>query len=167
MLVLLVTNRRDLTTDFLIRELNQRKIHFFRLNTDIITEFSITIDPLGQTTSIEGPNFTLNTNDISVAYYRRPLLFTTNDTYGAYQNYIQTEWGALLNALYRIIGHRWFSHPINILRAGDKSRQLSLAHEIGFSVPKTIFTNNYCAAKKLQSKYSLVAKPMKQALIGR
>ena len=165
MLVLLVTNRRDLTTDFLIRELNRREMRTCRLNTDVITEFSFAMDPVGQTAAIKGPSFTLNTDDISVAYLRRPLLSIPSDTFGAYDTYVRTEWNVFLNALYGLIGNRWFSHPNNILQAGDKSRQLKLAHEIGFNIPDTTISNNLTAVQELQCQFSLIAKPMKQALI--
>ena len=165
MLALLLTNRRDLTTDFLIRELIRRKITACRLNTDVITDFSIAMDPVKQTTAIKGPSFTLNTNDVSVAYFRRPLFSFANDTFGAYQSYVRMEWNVFLGALYGIIGNCWFSHPNNILQAGDKSRQLKLANEIGFRVPETIITNDLTEVQNLQRKFSLIAKPIKQALI--
>ena len=165
MLALLLSNRRDLTTDFLVRELTERKVKLCRLNTDVISNMSFVMDPLQRKTEISRKNFTVNTDDISVAYFRRPSLSVPKDTIPPFRNYVTTEWSVFLTALYSIIGDRWFNHPHNILQAEDKARQLKLAHQIGFLVPETRITNDLAAIRQLQRDFSLVAKPMKQALI--
>ena len=50
MLTLLLSNRRDLTTDFLVRELTERKVNFCRVNTDAISSMSFVMDPVQQNT---------------------------------------------------------------------------------------------------------------------
>ena len=102
---------------------------------------------------------------VSVAYFRRPLVSFSDASLGAYRHYVTTEWNAFLKALYAIIGDRWFSHPNAIFLAEDKSRQIRLAHEVGFNVPETVITNDLDAVKEIQQDFKLVAKPMRQALI--
>ena len=165
MSILLVTNRRDLTTDFLIREFNKRKLVFSRLNTDIVTESFVVLNPAFNTIAIRDVCSKIDTDSISVAYFRRPDISPPNDTLGVYRDYVWTEWNAFLQALYISIGHRWFSHPNNILIAEDKPRQLGIAHEIGFNVPETIITNDIKAVQALSKEFSLIAKPLKRALI--
>lgn len=165
MIALLLSNSRDLTTDFLVREFARRNVHFFRLNTDTMSGTSFVMDPVQQRVTINGINFALSTDDISVAYFRRPLLSLPKDTNEAFHNYITTEWSVFLTALYSMVGDRWLNHPTNILQAEDKARQLQLAHQIGFRVPRTLIANDLDAVRQLQRDFSLVAKPMKQALI--
>ena len=165
MSILLVTNRRDLTTDFLIRELNKRNLIFNRLNTDIVTDSLVVLNPLSNTIGIRDAFSNIHIDSISVAYFRRPAVSQPSDSLGAYRDYVWTEWNVFLKALYASIGDRWFSHPNDILLAEDKPRQLRLAHNIGFNVPETIITNDIEAVQEISEEFALVAKPLKQALV--
>lgn len=165
MLVLLVTNRRDLTTDYLIRELGRRKIPFSRLNTDSVTEQSVVLDPVHQHLQIRGETSRICVDSASVAYFRRPLVPFPDPSLGPYRNYIWTDWSAFFKALYAIVGNRWFSHPDAILLAENKARQLALAHKIGFNVPETVITNDPDKVREIQHDFALIAKPIKRALI--
>lgn len=165
MSILLVTNRRDLTTDFLIRELNKRNLAFSRLNTDVVTDSLIALNPSSNSIEIRDKYSYICTDSISAAYFRRPAFSRPKNTVNAYRDYAWAEWNSFLNSLYISIGDRWFSDPHNILLAEDKPRQLRLAHNVGFNVPETIITNDIEAVQKISGKFDLVAKPQKQALI--
>lgn len=165
MSILLVTNRRDLTTDFLIRELKKRNLIFSRLNTDMTTDSFVVLNPLSNAVEIRDTFSHICIDSVSVAYFRRPALSQPKDIHGAYRNYVWVEWNAFLQVLYASIGDRWFSHPNDILLAEDKPRQLRLARNIGFNIPETIITNDIEAVQELKEKFTLVAKPLKQTLV--
>ena len=165
MSILLVTNRRDLTTDFLIRELKKRRLKFSRLNTDTLAGSLVTFNPISNTIRIRDTDLHIYTESISVAYFRRPEIPTPKETFGGYREYVWTEWHTFLKTMYSCIGDRWFSHPYDILQAEDKSRQLVLARHIGFNVPETIITNDIESIRELNGEFTLVAKPLKQALV--
>ena len=165
MSILLVTNQRDLTTDFLVREFNKRNLAFSRLNTDILAESFVALDPLSNTIRIRNESLHISVDSNSFAYFRRPLISQPKDNLADYREYVWTEWNALLKALCASIGDRWFSHPDNILLAENKPRQLRLAYEIGFNVPETIITNDMEAVKEMSDEFTLVAKPLRKALI--
>lgn len=165
MSILLVTNRRDLTTDFLIRELKKRHLKFSRLNTDTLAGSLVTFNPVSNTIRIRDTHSHIYTESISVAYFRRPEIPAPEETYGGYREYVWTEWHTFLKTMYSCIGDRWFSHPYDILQAEDKSRQLVLAHQIGFNVPETIITNDIESIRELNGEFTLVAKPLKRALV--
>ncbi len=165
MSILLVTNRRDLTTDFLIRELNKRSLAFRRLNTDVLTDSLVVLHPVSNSIGIKNASSRFHTDSISAAYFRRPEISQPSDNLGVYREYVWTEWNAFLKALYSSIGSRWFSHPSDILIAEDKSRQIKLAHELGFNVPETVITNDIHAARALYRKFDLIVKPLRQALV--
>ena len=165
MSILLVTNRRDLTTDFLIRELNKRNVAFKRLNTDFITNSLVVLNPVSNTIGIKDASSQFHVDSISVAYFRRPEISQPSENLGAYREYVWAEWNAFLKALYVSIGNRWFSHPSDILIAEDKPRQIRLAHELGFNVPETVITNDIHAVQALYGEFDLIAKPLRQALV--
>ena len=166
MSILLVTNRRDLTTDYLVNELNKRDVTFCRLNTDIVTEARIVIDPVSNNIEFEHPSCHIRTENVFAAYFRRPTPPQPHRTSPAHRQYVVEEWRAFLKALYISIGDRWFSHPNSVFLAEDKPRQLALARAIGFNVPETIVTNDLDAVARLGARFRLVAKPLKQNLLG-
>lgn len=46
-MILLVTNRRDVTTDFVVAELSRRGQSFFRFNTDVANEADLRFELSG------------------------------------------------------------------------------------------------------------------------
>ena len=165
MVVLVVTNRKDITSDFLINELTKRGVPFNRLNTELIADHNTVIDPLSDRVEINGPSGFINVESISAAYFRRPGIPSLENTAHVYRDYRLAEWHAFLRSLYSSLRNRWFSHPIDIVVAEDKPRQLRLASQIGFNVPETIVTNDIEEACRLFRKHKLVAKPLNRALV--
>ncbi len=163
--ILLLTNSRDLTTDYLVKELSARQISFNRINTDTLAEQYFVLDPVHQEIEFKGPSLHFHIEDVSAAYFRRPSIPFPEPVIGAYRNYVWREWNAFLKALCAMVGDRWFNHPNAILLAEDKVRQLGLANQVGFSVPETVVTNDLNSVRELQVNFALVAKPLKQALL--
>ena len=163
---LIVTNKRDLTSDFIVRELRKRGLGFHRLNTEDVTQLSLT-QRLGSTTSLRDGKTCIKLDAVRAAYFRRPLPPYVNpeDFSKASVTYIQEEWSYLLRSLYLELGKKWFSHPNSIILAEDKPRQLRLASEVGFSVPETVITNELDSLEQLFAGGDVIAKPMKQSLI--
>ena len=165
MVILVITNRKDITSDFLINELTKRGVPFRRLNTEQIADYKTVIDPLFNRFEINGPSGFTNFDDVSAAYFRRPGLPELNHFGRDYRDYRLAEWNAFLRSLYSTLGDRWFSHPIDIVTAEDKPRQLKIAVQIGFNVPASIITNDISEVQKAFSKYKLVAKPLNRAIL--
>ena len=166
MSILLLTNQRDLTTDFLVRELRKKGVEFYRLNTDGASQYTISINPLENSIEIFQPSFSIELDKISAAYFRRPTAPHLAHTANQYREYLSREWGALLDSLYSSIGERWFSSPDSIFLAEDKPRQLRLAKQIGFLVPETVVTNRLEAAKAIQRSFPVIAKPLRMGLLN-
>lgn len=104
---------------------------------------------------------------VRAAYFRRPLPpeVPQNGMSVSSAHYIREEWSYLLRSIYLELGRKWFSHPNQIILAEDKPKQLRLASDIGFSVPKTVITNSLSSIKSLFMEGDVVAKPLKQALL--
>lgn len=167
--ILLVTNKRDITTDFIVLELRRRGLAFYRLNSEDLPKSSLRFRPgVNDGWEMNLGEFALALRDTAAAYYRRPGTpepAATNDT--ATRDYLADEWSALTRALWNALEGRWLSSPFAILRAEDKPRQLALAVAIGFDVPETLITNDFTAAEAFIATGGAVGKPLRHSLVER
>ncbi|WP_230628507.1 MvdC/MvdD family ATP grasp protein [Sphingomonas sp. Leaf37] len=168
-MILLVTNKRDLTTDFIVVELRRRGRAFHRLNTEDMPQASVRFDPrAGGRWAIETSDLNLRLEDVGAAYYRRP---GAPEPAGARDEatakYLADEWSAVTKALWNALEGRWLSSPFAILRAEDKPRQLAMASALGFDVPETLISNDFAAASAFVAKAGAIGKPLRHSLVER
>ncbi|MBY7813861.1 hypothetical protein KW448_19710 [Vibrio fluvialis] len=163
-MILLVTNQRDLTTDYIVRELKSRELPYFRLNTENIPQYNCKI---GYQHKDDWSIDKLTGSSITAAYFRRPGLPEPKTTSRGIdvKEYMQTEWQSLLKSIYARLDEKWLSSPIDISLAEDKPKQLLLANQLGFNVPDNIITNDIKPALELSQTHSLIVKPLRQALL--
>lgn len=165
-LILIVTNKRDVTTDFVVLEMRRRGERFVRLNTEDMPQYQVVMadgDPANLTFSGPGGRFSLS--DVTCAYYRRPGSIEANGT-EPITAYVVAEWSAILRSLWNALEDRWLNSPFSILRAEDKPRQLAVARRVGLRIPGTLVTNVFDAAKSFFTDGPMIAKPLRHALIG-
>lgn len=164
-MILIVTNKRDVTTDFIVLEMRRRGVPFARLNTEDLPQFEVVMadgDPACLTLSGPGGEFSLP--DINGAYYRRPGSFGAEGAEPV-AAYVTAEWSAILRSLWNALEGRWLNSPFSILRAEDKPRQLAVARRVGLRIPGTLVTNAFDAARSFLADGPMVAKPLRHALI--
>lgn len=135
-MLLLVTNRRDITMDYVVAELRRRETPYFRLNTELLPQAlcSMASHPRSAwTISIDGQ--TISGDAIKGAYFRRPGAPVIPDvvTDEGERAYIAAEWSSFLKSLYGRLEGLWLNSPNAIFAAEDKPLQLMLAYEIGFN----------------------------------
>lgn len=167
-MILLITNKRDLTTDYIVRELRYRNIDFFRVNTEDLTANSVFVGIQHRDDwFIRVGERTVFGNQVASAYFRRPSPPSSNlDSSDSGTNtYINDEWNALLKTIYWRLGARWLNSPEKIFFAEDKPKQLFLAKEIGFRIPESCVTNDINTVIEFQQNKGLIAKPLKHALL--
>ena len=161
-MIILVTNRRDVTTDFVVRALRQRDVAFCRLNTeDLLRSWKISWQPSGWEAA-DARGRVLRSADITGAYYRRPLapnpIDGTADEAGAF---VTRETRALLRGLIAHTHCPWISDPTAIELAEDKLFQLRTASTLGFHIPRTLVTNIPAEANAFVSSVgSAIVKPL-------
>lgn len=164
-LILVVTNKRDVTTDFVVLEMRRRGLPFIRLNTEDLPQHEMSMEDGDPTTlMLSGPCGTFTLLDVTGAYYRRPGGFEA-DGADPVAEYVVVEWSAILRSLWNALEGRWLNSPFSILRAEDKPRQLAAARSAGFDIPGTLVTNSFDAASAFLDKGPMVAKPLRHALI--
>jgi glutathione synthase/RimK-type ligase-like ATP-grasp enzyme len=145
-MILLVSNERDITTDYVVLELKRRGVPYFRLNTERLPNSRVSCQwqsgrPIWH---IVFDDRSLITSDVLAGYFRRPgaPLVESGVVDSVERNYCSEEWTAVLRSIYVAVGDRWLSAPRDIARAEDKALQLALAHEVGLRVPATVITND-------------------------
>ncbi|MGH6967142.1 MAG: hypothetical protein ACREE0_21875, partial [Phenylobacterium sp.] len=167
-MIVLVTNRRDLTTDYIVRELEARSLSYVRLNTEALGSAEIVLRPdRPQDDLLEIEGQALKLDEVTAAYFRRPEAPQAAEGVGppATQAYCAAEWAALLKTLVGRFDGLWFNDPSAIVRAEDKPRQLLAAGRLGFRVPATVITNRPDVARPFLAVPGRIAKPLRQALI--
>lgn len=158
--VILITNTNDVTIDYVVKELKNRNIMYYRLNTDNIPN-NINID-----FDFENENFRildlhkkieLNLHDFNSVYYRRPVINSLDYLEEVSYNekiYLQRELFAIFEGIYKILEDKfWLNNVYRIREAENKIYQLILAKNIGFNTPETVISNNFSTIEKVVEKY--------------
>lgn len=158
--VILIINTNDVTIDYVVKELKNRNIMYYRLNTDNIPN-NINID-----FDFENENFKildlykkieLNLHDFNSVYYRRPVINSLNYLEEVSYNekiYLQRELFAIFEGIYKILEDKfWLNNVYRIREAENKIYQLILAKNIGFNTPETVISNNFSTIEKIVEKY--------------
>ena len=169
--LLIITNKGDITVDCIVDLLNERKINYYRLNTEEIgrsidIEIDIKRNQWVLTDNIK--NLTLSLSDFDSIYYRRPeLALPPNELNYSERVFFKNEHMSLLEGIYKFLsGKKWLNNVYSIRRAENKIFQLSLAYKIGFNIPETIITNLAHKAKNFICKNKTsIFKPIRTGLI--
>lgn len=157
-MILIVTHKNDLTADIVIRKLNEKKINYFRFNTEdylIKNDVSLVLNNSSQYYLIN------NISNFKSIWFRR--IKTPNFE----SDYIHSEIKHLFNNLWEMIEGKWLSIPKYIYIAENKLFQLVIAKKIGFNIPNTLVTSNRSELKNFffENKQNIIIKPLKQGRV--
>jgi len=173
-MILILSNKYDVTVDFVVKELQQRNYPYLRLNTedllniDVTTklpDFSIIVEKDGEVIDL--------TERVGAVWYRRPgkpFEFSDEEKKpdpGTVE-YIREQWGAWIQSLQTIQGITWVNpHDAN-QRMESKIHQLRLAHKIGFRIPETVVTNSGPAVQEIfeEQDGSVISKALSSPIIS-
>jgi glutathione synthase/RimK-type ligase-like ATP-grasp enzyme len=166
-MILVVTSKRDLTSDFIVLELQRKGLPYLRLNTEDVPKGTFHCRPGFDNAwhfDLAGVPFDLS--QVKAAYFRRPgapePLPEVNEAERAYS---VSEWHAALQSLYWAIGERWLNAPHAIALAENKIRQIALARSLGFHVPETLVGNAPAAARAFAAEGGIIGKPLRNAVV--
>jgi glutathione synthase/RimK-type ligase-like ATP-grasp enzyme len=144
-MILILSNKWDVTVDFVVKELQSREYPYLRLNTEDLPELSVTTDLSDFSVTVEKEGDTVNiSEEVGVVWYRRPgkpFEFTEEKPDQGTVEYIREQWSAWLKSLQTIPGIKWVNHPTDNDRMESKIHQLRLADNLGFRTPKTVVSN--------------------------
>jgi hypothetical protein len=165
-MVLIVTERGDLTADFLVIELEARGADFFRLNTeDYPVAVKLAWRPGGTRMTIA--DRVLETSEIHAVWYRRPVPPVMPDTYSPEQaGWASAESGEALHGVWNTLDARWVNRPDANRRAESKPDQLRTASTLGFDIPPTLVTNDAGALGRfIDTQRAVICKPLLNGLV--
>lgn len=143
-MLLIITNKNDLTADFLIARLIEQNKPYFRLNAEDLTQadFSFSIDNGSLRRELGIPTKKVEFSDISCVWYRRKIQVQPRDNVPSEQRrFITGEITHLMEGLILNNDVLWVNPIESVLSAERKVFQLRLARALGFSVPKTLISN--------------------------
>lgn len=173
-MILIVTNKRDYTADFVVLELHKQGVGFVRFNTE---DFPSAVDVTIQATSngIDGnlhfPSQDISFGNVTSVWYRRPVNSQVPSDLEdiAAQEFVVQESKATLDGLWHLLPCFWVSHPSKLRSAESKLYQLKIATTIGFNIPDTVVTDDPRVARDFYLSHlgSVIYKPLHQARIFR
>lgn len=169
--VLIITNKGDITTDFVIKKLSEKKINFYRFNTeDLLSKISLSFDFDNSKFLLidQDKNIEIDLLEIKSVYFRRPLMPNINQEglSKGEERFVINEITFYIEGLYKILRNAfWISSVFSIREAESKIYQLQIAKELGFQIPKSLITNDVKLASDFIKSGSLIIKPIKTGLI--
>lgn len=162
-MILIVSNKWDVTVDFVVKELRQRGAPFLRLNTEDLGGFECTSVPLSERLTIRkhGKDYSLG-DEIRVVWYRRPGkpydgLPAADCPSRGVRRFVSEQWAIWLEALELCPGIAWVNAPAIAAAMENKIRQLALARRLGFEIPETLVSNDPVLIRKTVEGWGGVA----------
>lgn len=165
-MVLIVSQRGDLTADFLVIELEARGADFLRLNTeDYPTATKVAWRPCGARVTIG--DRVLDTSKIDAVWYRRPVPPAMPGDYSPEQaRWASAESSEALHGIWNTLDVRWVNRPDANRRAELKPDQLRTASMLGFDIPPTLVTNDPMALGEfIDEQSAVICKPLLDGLV--
>jgi len=152
-MLLIITNSKDETADFLQAKLDARRLPLLRLDTDTFPlRPSLTIRSHREEQSaflVDGEK-AIDLRDIRAVWWRRPQDYgaracdriVSADAKDFAAKQIKDSLDNLVSMLSSSIDVLWVNHPEKNMRANAKLAQLRAAAELGLDVPDTILSND-------------------------
>lgn len=172
-MILLITNKDDVTTDFVVNRLNRIGAEYYRLNTENLVSsvgVNFDIDKNEYTLVDYEKNQNVNLSSVTSIYYRRPILPQIKiDSLSEDENkFVVREIAYVLEGLYKILNDRfWISSVSSIREAENKIYQLLVAREIGLDIPVSLITTSQAKAKIFLEHFNgnCIVKPIKNGKV--
>lgn len=171
--VLLITNKTDVTTDFIVRRLKEKNVNFYRFNTeDIGNSVDVIFD-------FERKIFHLNDRELDIevdllkvqaVYFRRPEINNRLEKLSkAEHSFLVGEFSYTLEGIYKILDNAFWLNRVDAIRnAENKIYQLILAERIGLKIPQSLITTEgqYAMAFYDRNDQECIIKPIRSGLVA-
>src|SRR5438128_8877460 len=135
-MILIVTNREDYTSDYLITKLQERGVKYLRFNTeDFPFSGTARLTPSSASIELEKSKKVVNMTDIKAVWYRRPQgpVFPPGFDQGT-SDFVSRESREFLHGIWRTLDCLWVNHPDKIRFAENKIEQLNRMKRLGLKI---------------------------------
>jgi hypothetical protein len=161
--LLIITNRSDFTSDFLVLELERRGAAFVRFNTEDYPTRTRVSWTESTGTELTIADRRLDLSRVPAVWYRRPVPPAVPADYDRGQ----AQWAAgqareALDGVWRTLDARWVNHPDLNRLADNKPEQLRRACTFGLNVPASLVTNDADRARHFYDEHprGVIVKPV-------
>lgn len=169
-MLLIITNREDLTADYLITDLLDRSLPFFRLNSEDLPDLTVAFSSLGGSTSrtIISSHKQVSLDSISSVWYRRIIAPRPSSLPAReFRSFEVSEMRHLAEGLVGGGQARWVNPLGTTEFAERKILQLRFARECGLDIPNTIATNDPDALREFAATHdAVICKPLSTGLVA-
>src|SRR5258708_1232524 len=140
-MLLILTNSKDATTDYLISVLDQHRVQFLRFDTDTALS-AINFSYQESLPVLRFGKESYRPDSFTNVWYRRPERLKHELVDESPEGmFIFGEWAEALEGFFALIPKaKWMNHPSRNVGASHKLEQLTSARSVGFTVPETIVT---------------------------
>jgi len=157
--VLIISNKRDFSTDYVCHALHELKVPYLRINRDEFLNYSIKFLPESEELYIElnQKKFYTSSNILKSIYYRAPTFLRILHPFTDPEEQLyKFQWASFIRNLIVFENSLWINNPVHTYRAENKLYQLKLAKQCGFKIPRTEISNdaNLCNIRK-NKKYAV------------
>ena len=137
--VLLLASRFDLSCDYVVAQLRQRDIPYFRLNSEDFEQFTVVAVPSEPRVYLRAQGLTVQLipETLKAIYFRRAVYlqgpFTHRESVN--EQLSRAHRSAFMRSFMVFDSCRWMNHPAATYKAEHKAVQLSIAHRLGSMCP--------------------------------
>jgi hypothetical protein len=164
-MLLILTSDKDLTADFLIVELINRQLPYFRLNAEELTasDFTFSLTQEGLQRQVTVGSRTLDLSQVTSVWYRRaiqPSMITALPPGERF--FVAGELRHLAMGLVLNPNVNWVNPIDRVSVAELKLFQLQIARQLGFRVPRTLVSSDPIKLRKFaeDNKGGTICKPI-------
>lgn len=158
--ILVITQSRDTTVDYLIERYTSNAITFCRFNIDQLTRYEIAVGDEDEW-RIRTSDWTLQLNQTQSIYYRKPMLPDVRSYAARYREMIETDIIALIDGIVDSFSGKVLSRPSLLRLAENKTLQLLYAIRHHITTPASCISNSKTILNEFEQEYSeLVIKPL-------
>ena len=170
-MILVITNKDDVTTDLVIDKLNNSGDIYYRFNTEeLCKSVNLVFRPKEKEFALldSKKNKAINLNNVASVYFRRPKLSAAPvDLTQGEQRFVLNEIDNTLEGLYQFLNPKfWISNVYSIRQAENKLYQQLIAEKFGLVTPRSIVTNDYNEAVDFVKLWGdCIIKPIKTGFV--
>ena len=169
-MILVLTNSKDATADYLLGRLAQAGLPYIRFDTDVCLG-QIEAEYRRQSPRLRFLGNWYVPDDFSVVWYRRPEALKHNSIPSTPEGKCTLdEWSEALEGFFaHIPSRRWVNHPAANALASRKIEQLTIASQLGLIIPETLVTQCESDLREFYTKNSgrVIVKPLGKATVER
>lgn len=147
-MILILSNKYDISVDYVVRLLRANKKKFLRVNTEDLLHRSVSVTFPRFSYKIKKKDFDYDlVRELGSVWFRRPgkpFEFTPEESCPSESvvAFVENQWHAFIEGLKCIDNVFWVNDPDKNHIAENKIYQLKLAQEIGLKIPETCITND-------------------------